>query len=143
VEKRDHLGFHSRQLTLEEVREQRVVPEPLALRIKRDQEQVRALELLEDLCRPAPVRDGVTQRAAQPIEDRRAEKKRAELGRLAGEQLPRQVVDEVAVVARESVDHAARIRFTAQRERRQVKRGRPPLRPLLQPLDVRRGQSEP
>jgi hypothetical protein len=48
----------------------------------------------------------------------------------------------VSVVTGERPDHAARVGLAAQRERRQVERGRPSLRPRLQPLDVFRGQIE-
>jgi hypothetical protein len=142
VEKWHDVGLRSRQLVLEKVREERVVAVPLALRVERDQKQVRALELLEDLCGAGAVRDGVAERPAQPSEDRRVEEERAELRGLTGEQLPRQVVDQISVVAGKCVDHAARVGFAAKRQRGQVERGRPSLRPRLQPLDVRPGQIE-
>jgi hypothetical protein len=59
VEKWNDVGFRPRQLVLEELREEWVVAVPLALRVERNQEQVRALEPLEDFCRIVAICDCV------------------------------------------------------------------------------------
>ena len=101
-------------LVPEEFGEKRVVAVPVALPVKRDEQQVRALELIKDPVGSLCLGDGVAKRTAQPRQDRRPKQERLQLGHLARENLSGQVVDDVPIVAGERLDHAARIRPPAQ-----------------------------
>jgi len=62
---------------------------------------------------------------------------------LPGQHLTAEVVDDVAVVARERLDEAAGVGPVAQRQRGQVQGGRPALGALLQPGHVGGAQPQP
>ena len=64
----------------EDVAEQPVKPVPGALSIQRNEEQIRAFDLLELESRALVIENGVAKAATHLIEDRRAPKKAARLG---------------------------------------------------------------
>src|SRR5439155_704587 len=76
-------------------------------------------------------------------EHRRLEQEAPHLLGKAGEHLRAQVVDDVAVVARKGLDELVRACPAADGKRREVETGRPSLRELTQPDDVRTIEPEP
>ena len=84
--------------------------------------------------------DRVTQRPGQPVEHRGLQQEAANRVGLVPQHLLDQVVDDVAVVAGEAGDEAAGVLASVERQRRQLERRDPPLGPLLEGGDVRRGQ---
>ena len=93
------LGPGLLQLPPQDLAEDVVVAEPRAPLVERDEEQVRPLDVAQERLRPVLVADGVAQRCVEAVEDARVEQERARLGRLGGEDLVAQVVDEMPVVA--------------------------------------------
>src|SRR5689334_25441329 len=101
---RDQLGRLESQLGVQTGAEQVVVAVPVAPVIERDDEQVRARERLELPRRAGGVSDGITQRAAHSLEDRRAQQELARIRVQVGKNLLAEVVDDVAVISREPRD---------------------------------------
>ena len=91
------------------VGEQMVVAVPKAPVVERDQEQVPALEGLEHGPTAVLARHRIAERAVQPAQDRRVEQKGPDMLRLTLQDLPDQVVDDVAVVAGEAGDEAGNV----------------------------------
>ena len=86
----------------EQVGEQVVIAVPAAPVVERDEEQVGPLERLEHRRPAGPAGDRVAQRAGEPVEDRRSGAGSPAIGvGLPLEDLVGEVVDDVAVVARE------------------------------------------
>jgi hypothetical protein len=137
VQNREGIRFGRCQLVLEELAEQMVIPVPLAPGVERDEQQIRMFEFGEQRGRIRLACRRVAERPAEALQNRCPQQERPQLGRLPGEDLGRQIVDEITFVAGEALDQCARIRMPAKRERRQIERGRPALRPRLQPFDVR------
>ena len=75
---------------------------------------------------------GVAQRAVQPIQQAGAQQEGADLFGLPLQYLLDQVVDDVAVIAREAGDESADVRASLHGQRRQLERGDPALGPSLQ-----------
>ena len=98
----DALGRVALELADEHGAEQRVVAEPAPLGVERDDEQVAALERAQHVGAVAALDDGVAERARQALEHRGAHQELARLGRLLGDDLVPQVVDEEAVVDRQA-----------------------------------------
>src|SRR5262249_40363688 len=71
VEEWDQLRLGLRELTSEDVAKEPVEAEPDALSVERDEEEIRALDLLELAARAVVVQHGVAELAAHLLEDRR------------------------------------------------------------------------
>jgi len=109
VELWDHVGFGAAELVEQQVAEEVVVAVPLTGGVEGLQEEVRALQFLEQAVRADRVDDGVAQRARQPVEDRRVQEEAPNVFGLTVEYLGAQIVDDVAVVAGERRDEAAAV----------------------------------
>jgi len=109
-----------------------VIAEPPASIVERDNEQVFPVEDVDDLCRAGRTDHGIAERRAKPAENGCPHEELPDLGRLAAEHLLGQEVGDEPVVAAELADEGARVGVAAQRERREVQSGRPPLGPLDQ-----------
>ena len=141
-----HLRYASGLLFLqagaEQVGEQVVVAPPAAHLIQRDQEQARPFRLLQQRLAALAAGDGVTQRAAEPLQHRGLPQERAQLRVLLLEHLFGQVVQDVPVAAGERGHERGGIGLSAQRQRGQLQPGRPALGPGRQrrhrPLRQRR-----
>jgi hypothetical protein len=87
------VGFRAGQLTAQNLGEQVVIAEPLPVLIQRDDEQVLALERVDERGRVARIGDGtgdgtgdgIAQRRTEPAEDRGPGEELADLGRLLAE----------------------------------------------------------
>src|SRR5436190_612942 len=73
-----HPRLGTRQLQAQQIAEQMVVAEPLATAVEGNQEQVRTLNLLQPGDPVRPARDRVTDRGAQPLQDRGAQQELAQ-----------------------------------------------------------------
>src|SRR6185312_15636589 len=78
VEPGSQAGLGARELLAQHIPEQMVITEPLAPAVEADQEQVRTLNLLQPGDPIRPARDRVADRAAQPLQDRRAQQELAQ-----------------------------------------------------------------
>ena len=139
----DFLGPLIEQAGLQHVREQVVVAVPVAPVVQRDQEQVRAVQLLEGDLAVMSAGHGVAQRAAQPVQQTGAQKKGADLFGLPRQHLLNQVVDDVSVVACEAGDKAADVLSALHGQRRQLQCSDPALCPSFQCGDVVGGEIQP
>jgi hypothetical protein len=119
------------------VGEQRVVAVPLTARVERHEQLAALLERVHDPGGVLAAAHGVAQWRGEALEDRRLRHERTRLGIEARQHLAGEIVDDVAVVARERVDERARVAGGAQRQRREVHRRRPSLGALPQALGVR------
>jgi hypothetical protein len=133
----------ARQLAAQQVAEQAVVAEPLPAGVERDQEHVRALDLLEQLVRAADLEHPVAQRRAEPGQDRGAHQEPAQLLGLAGEHLLEQVVRQVALLAGEARDELGAVAASLQREAGEVDAGDPALGAVQQQLELAVAESQP
>ena len=97
VQPGDLAGMEDPQAGPEDLREQRVVAIPGPLVVERDDQQVGALQLLQAPLAVRLARDGVAQRPAQAVEDRRAHEEVLGLGRQPGKDLLDDVVEDEAV----------------------------------------------
>jgi len=120
-----------------------VITEPLPALVERDQEQVLALEQLDDRGRVRRAGDGVTERRAEPGEDGGPRQEPAHLLRLLAEHVVHQEIDDEPVVAGELAHERGRRRVAAQGQRRQVQPGRPSFGPDDQILQVVIGELDP
>ena len=137
------------------VGEQVVVAVPDPLVVQRHQEQVGPLQLLQDRlavagggrCGVRPVgvggQQGVAQRGAQPVEHAGGEQEASGRGRLAVQDLGRQVVGDQPVPAGEGGHERRRVGPVAQGQPGQLQPGRPALGALDQRRHLRLGQSQP
>ena len=87
---------------LQDVGEEVVVAVPAPTVVERDDEQVGAVERLQHGGAVVTAGDGVAQRTAEPIKNRRLNKEIPNTFGLPIEHLVDEVVDDVAVVAREA-----------------------------------------
>ena len=85
----------------------------------------------------------VGERAADPLEHRRAQQQVAYLRRLALQHLRQQVARDGALAAGELGDEALRIGVSGERDRGQPQAGGPPLGPLVEPRHGRVGERDP
>ena len=131
VQRTDGFGVDAAQLELQEVRKEVVVAKPRSRDVQRVHEGVGVLEFLQDALRPRAAREPVGQRAAHPVEDRRAQQQLPHLWRLALEHLLQQVPRDRALAAGELGHEPLRIREVLERDRRQPQACRPSLRPLV------------
>jgi hypothetical protein len=126
------LGARLPQAHAQQVGEQAVVAVPAAPLVQGDQEQVGALEVLQRLLPVAAPGDRVAERAAEALEDRGVEQEVPQLSRLPLEDLPGQVVEDVAVAAAEPLDQRGRVGASPQGQGGQLQAGHPPLGAVLQ-----------
>ena len=130
-------GLAARELGSQQLAEQPVVPVPLVSIVERDEQQVRVFERLQHLGRSRRVEQGIAQRPAQAVDDRRARQELHLVRREAREHFGTQIVRHQAIVTRE---RETRGRFDAarvQRERAEVQPDRPALGALDQRFDLR------
>ena len=139
----DGIGLAAPQLEEQEIREQRVVAEPGPLRVDRDDERVRVLQLEERPLRPARAGQAVGERAADPLQDRRAEQELLDPFALALEDLGEQVVRDRPLAAGERGDEPLGVRVTGERHRREPQAGSPPLGPRQEHGGSLGGQLDP
>ena len=102
VELRHQVGLAPRELGLEQVAEEVVVPVPAAAVVERDDEQVRVLELCQRLGRVGAVEDRIAQRRGHPVEHRGPREELDVFRPQLGEVLRAQVVRHEPVVAAEA-----------------------------------------
>ncbi len=131
-------GALGHEVGLQDVGEEVVVAVPAATVVERDDEQVGAVERLQHGGAVVAAGDGVAQRTAQPIENRGLNKEIPHTFGLPIEHLVDQVVDDVAVVARESGDEPGDVVAALHRQRGQLQRGDPAFGAPLQVCDVER-----
>ena len=117
---------------VQQVGEQLVVAPPAALFIQRDQEQVGLLYLLQQLLGAGLAGDLVTQGPRQPLQHRGLQQELPQRLGLPVQHLLGQVVQHVAVAARERRHKAARVGMIPQRQGSQLQPGRPSLGAALQ-----------
>ena len=132
VQARHLAGLLVVQACLQHVGEQMVVAIPPAAVIERDQEQVPAVQRLQHGLAAALPGDGIAQRAAQPAQDGGLQQEGLDTIGLTRQHLLGQVVDDVAVIAREAGDEAGHVVSPLHRQRRQLERGDPALGASLQ-----------
>ena len=137
-----------RQLALEMVSqdggEEAVEAVPAPRVVERQQEQLLALQPLEQRRTILAAGDGVAERGGQALENRRPQEERPHGRGLPRQHLLRQVIDDEAVAAAEGGDRRAGIGVIAQRQRGQLQPGDPALGARRQrrgrPVGERRGQ---
>ena len=134
------VGLLGEQAGAQHVAEQLVVAEPLPPVVEGDEEEVVALEGAQHRGRVTTVEDGVAQRPAEPVEHRGVQQELAHRGRLVGEHLLDEVVDDVAVVAGEPGDERRDVRAALQRDGGELQGRDPPLGAVLEGLDLRGGE---
>jgi hypothetical protein len=132
VQAGDDPRVRPRELVEQHLPEQPVVAVPKALAVQRHDEQVVALQPLDDLGRVARACHRAAQGRGELGEDRGACKEAPDGCRLRREDLLTEVVGDVAVPAPEGADEAGRGGVAAQGERREIDRRGPSFRPLGQ-----------
>ena len=110
--------------------EQMVVAEPASPVVERDDEQIEAVELLEDVLGLLDARHGVAQRRGQPVEDRGVEQESSDPVGKPGQNLVSEVVGHVAVVTGELVDEGTAVGMIAKRQADELYPYGPPFGPL-------------
>src|SRR5580693_1111343 len=113
------------QLAAKHLSEQMVIAVPLTVVVKRYEEDVLALEDVNDLCRVTGPGDGVAKGRAEPVQDGRPREELPDVARLPAEHLFGEKVDDEPVVAGELADKGTWRGMTAERERREIQSGRP------------------
>jgi hypothetical protein len=126
------------ELAHQQAAEEVVVAKPAPVAVERDHEQVRALELEQHLGAVPPLGDGVGERAADALEDRRAHEELPYVGRLAPNDLVPEVVDEVPRVDGHPLQETGVIGSLAQRKRGEIQPGHPSLHTALERREVGR-----
>ena len=124
------------QLMAQQAAEQVVIPEPAALIVQRDEEQVGAMDLADQFRGVGPSRERVAQRRAHPVEDRGDQQEIAYEGGLAGQHLIAEVVDDMPVRAGETLDECRRVSTVAQPQCRELQPGGPSFGPRQEPEHV-------
>ena len=123
----DDIGFALAQLDTKELLEQRVVAVPLAPAIEWHEQQVGALQRLQDSTRTCSVHDGVAKGTAHAFEHRRSGQEGHPATRDARQQLRAQVVGHQAVVPAEREPAGAASSSGLVSQRGEVQADRPPL----------------
>jgi hypothetical protein len=113
------------QLAAKHLREQMVIAVPLTVIVKRYEEEVLALEDVNDLCCVTGPGDCVAKGHAEPVQDGRPREELPDVARLSAEHLFGEKVDDEPVVAGELVDEGTWRGMTAEGERREIQSGRP------------------
>ena len=117
---------------------------PATLAVERNDEQVRALEMLQRLLarRGGVQGHGIAQGSAQPIEDRGAKQELGDGRRLTSKDLFDEIVEHEAMAPRERSDECGSILVSLERDGRELKAGDPALRGRLEGVDVPGRQTE-
>ena len=137
----EHLrGPGTPQLELEEIGEQAVIAEPVALRIDREHEGPGLLEAEQDPFSAGTSGQQIGKLAVDPTQHRGPQQQRSDRFRLLLQNLRQQVVGHRAFAAGEFRGETLRIRVTGQRERGQPQSGRPTFGSSLQQADGVLGQ---
>jgi hypothetical protein len=134
------LRLDAAQLRPEHPRQRRVVPVLAVGAVERNHQDVRPRHVPQHLAGAAAPEDGVAQRARQVLEHRRAPQELPLIVRQPVEQLVADVVRHQPVVAAEARDGAVHVLLAAERLRREVQAGGPPLGALEQHEHVLRRQ---
>jgi len=116
VKLRQPRGLGPLQLGTEEVAEQVMEAVPAALLVQGNQERVGALQLLEQILAVGPAGDRVTERTAEPLQDRGLQQEPPHPVRLTVEDLLAEIVQDVPMGPGERVQERIRIRPFAQRQ---------------------------
>jgi len=115
----DGIGLCAPELQAKEIREQLVVAEPRSLRVEREDECIRVLELEQDSLRSGGPDDAIGERPVHLLEDGRSQQEPTHGLRLALHHFGDQIVRHRALAARELGDEALRVGTPGQRECRQ------------------------
>src|SRR6266511_2304520 len=134
-------ALSARELASQQVAKEVVIAVPLAARVERHQEEVRAVDLLEPQARVFAAGHRIAKRRAQPLEDRRVEQECPQRGRLLGKQRL-EILADLTIVACERLEKGLLVRKRLQRQARKLKARRPALSPGLQELEVGPFQAE-
>ena len=134
------VGTGHPELAPQELREQVVVAEPLALVVERDDEEVLGLDPAEQRAGVVPTGDVGAQVGPQALEHRRRQEELAHVVGLAQQDLVEQEVGHVPVAAGEPLDEPFGVVAAPQRQSRELQARRPSLGPLGQALDLVRRQ---
>ena len=102
------------QLEREQVPKQVVVAKPASLRIHSDHERARVLKLHQDSLRARASRQPVSERSADPLQQRGSQQQLPHFRRLALEHLRQQVLGHRALTAREADRVALGIRVAGE-----------------------------
>ena len=132
VQRRDRRRRDAPQFEAQQIREQVVVAEPRTGGVERGDEGVLVFEPLEDRLGPHGAGEHIGERAADTLEDRRAQEQVAHLRWLALEHLGEEVAGHGPLAAGELGHEALRVRVRGQRDRRQAQTGRPSLGAFVQ-----------
>ena len=117
------------QLEAEGVPEQAVPAVASVSRVKRAQQHAAPLQLGERAARSLAVENGVAQRAGQLVQHRCPDRELHQAGRQTGQDLIVEVLREPVIVSAEVGHGFANLRLVTHRERGQVQRRGPALRP--------------
>src|SRR5215213_3643646 len=109
---------------------------PPAPVIQRNDKEVATLQSFQHNSGVLPVGDGISQRAAQPLENRGLEQELPDTFGLALQDLFNQIVQDVAVVSSESLDEPGKVLPAPHRERRQLQADDPAFRTGFQGADL-------
>ena len=115
--------------------EQAVVAEPLAMTVHTEDEPIGALQGGERVRAVAVAGQRVGEAAAHAVDQRRAQEERAQPWRLAIEHLGDEVVGDHAIVAGELGHELVRVLAALETQRREPQAGAPTLRPRVERLD--------
>ena len=128
----------------QQIGEQMVVPVPAPLAVQGDDEQVGPIEVLEGLLAGGRgvEQHGITERAAEPIEDGRAQQEGLHGFGLPLEDFFDQIVEHEVVAAGERGDEAGSVFTALQRDRGELQTGDPALGPAFERTDLVGGEVE-
>ena len=114
-----HVGLQVRliqpKLVPEKLGEEMVVAVPLAPVVEGHQEQIRCLDLAQDLRRAVGLGHRIAKRSVEPVEKRCDQQELAQLVGLPTQHLCREVVDQVSVVSGEVLDELLLVSAPSQR----------------------------
>ena len=133
-------GEARRSSSCEQIGEQVVVAKPRPPHVERGDERARVLEALQDRFRTRAAGQRVGERAADALEDRRAQEQVAHLRRLVLQHLRQQVARHSALAAGELGHEALRVGVPSKRDRRQSQARRPAFGPLVEQRHGRVGE---
>ena len=137
VQRRDRRRRDAPQFEAQQIGEQVVVAEPRTGGVERGDEGVLVFEPLEDRLGPRAAGEHIGERAADALEDRRAQEQVAHLRRLALQHLGEEVARHGPLAAGELGHEALGVRVRGQRDRRQAQTGRPSLGAFVQRAQYR------
>ena len=129
------------ELELCKLGEERMDTEPSPV-LQPSDEEVRVLQRLERRGCVGASEDAVEELGGEVAEDRRTQQEPARLVVERAEDLVVQVVGDESVISAEVAHGLMPVHDVAQPERREVERSRPPLRPLVECLDLVRRKVE-